>query len=150
MPSWLALLAPLPDDVVAELKPVASADQLANGTAGPIAGWQSLSVHLSTEAGSRNVLVTIDESNTLLSAGDHVMLIREASRDGVTITIYDHESVGGRYADDGSFQGTRWKTSAERVADADDAHETTSVRSAPSDEDVEALNRIVSGLMRRL
>ena len=41
-PPWLSLLAPLPHDVVPQRKPVASAQQLANGTAGPIAGWQSI------------------------------------------------------------------------------------------------------------
>jgi hypothetical protein len=148
-PDWLALLAPLPDDVAVERKPVASAEQLAQGTAGPIAGWQSISVNLWAPEGSRNILVTVDESGTLLSAGDHVLFIRSSERDGIKVTIYDHESVGGRYAADGSFHGTRWQTRTEQVVDADDDGEATSTPSAPSAEDIAALSRIVADVLRR-
>jgi hypothetical protein len=148
-PEWLALLAPLPDNVAVERKPVASAEQIAQGTAGPIAGWQSISVNLWAPEGSRNVLITVDASGTLLSAGDHVLLIRPSERDGIKVTIYDHESVGGRYNDDGSFQGTRWQTRTEQVVDADDDGETTSTPSAPSADDIAALNRIVADVMKR-
>lgn len=150
VPSWLALLAPLPADVVPERKPVASAEQLENGTAGPIAGWQSVTVNLSTPEGSRHILITIDASNTLLSAGDHVLFVREpALRDGITVAIYDHESVGGRYADDGSFHGTRWRMRTEQVVDSDDEGQTTSTPSAPSEDDIASLNRLVADVMRR-
>lgn len=149
--SWLALLAPLPADVVPERKPVATPEQIENGTAGPIAGWQSVMVHLSAPEGSRNVLITVDASGTLLSGGDHVLLIRSGSRNGVTTTIYEHESVGGRFEDDGSFRGTRWQTRTEQLAAAgDDEGETTSVPSAPSEADVAALRRLVADVMARL
>lgn len=150
-PDWLALLAPLPESVTVERKPVASAKQIAHGTAGSIAGWQSISVNLWAPEGSRNVLITVDESGKLLSAGDHVLFIRPSERDGVKITIYDHESVGGRYNDDGSFQGTRWQTRNEQIVDADDDDdgETTSTPSAPSADDIAGLNRIVADVTKR-
>jgi hypothetical protein len=148
-PDWLALLAPLPDDVAVERKPVASAELIAQGSAGPIEGWQSLSVNLWAAEGSRNVLVTLDAGGTVLSAGDHVLFIRPSERDGTKVTIYDHESVGGRYHDDGSFQGTRWQTRTEQVVDADDDGETTSTPSAPSEDDIAALGRIVADVMKR-
>ena len=46
-PSWSSLLSPLPTEATAQRKPVASAAQLEEGTAGPIAGWQSVTVNLS-------------------------------------------------------------------------------------------------------
>lgn len=149
-PDWLTLLAPLPAEVVPERKPVASAEQLEKGTAGPIADWQSVTVNLWVPEGSRNILITIDGSNTLLSAGDHVLFVREpALRDGIMVAIYDHESVGGRYADDGSFHGTRWQMRTEQVVDSDDEGETTSTPSAPSEDDIASLNRLVADVLRR-
>jgi hypothetical protein len=148
-PGWLELLSPLPDHIVPARKPVASAEQLAQGTAGPIAGWQSVSVNLSDDAGSRHVLVTIDETGQVLSAGDHVMLVRTELRGRDTITIYDHHSVGGRFENDGSFRGTRWHTVTEQVNDAEDATEISSQSATPSAEDVAALRRIVDDVMAR-
>jgi hypothetical protein len=148
-PHWLALLVPLPAGVTAELKPVASAEQLANGTAGPIAGWQSLTIHLAAPEGSRHIMVTIDGDGKILSAGDHVMLISRQSRGGKAFNIADHQSVGGRYTDDGSFQGTRWLTHTEQEEGTDGDGTTTSTASTPSDEDIAALNRIVADLLSR-
>jgi hypothetical protein len=149
-PPWLTLLAPLPAEVVPQRKPVASAEQLEKGTAGPIADWQSVTVNLSVPEGSRNVLITVDGSNKLLSAGDHVLFVREpVLRDGMRVAIYDHESVGGRYADDGSFHGTRWQTRTEQVVDSDDDGKTTSTPSTPSEDDIASLNRLVAEVMRR-
>jgi hypothetical protein len=149
MPAWLALLSPLPADAVVERKPVASAEQLAAGTAGPIAGWQSVSMHLSEPSvGLRHLLVTIDENGRMLSAGDHVMLVGEPSASG--IVIYDHLSLGGRYEEDGSFRGTRWTTRMERRVDSDlDEGPAESTPSLPTDDEIEALNRIVSDLLTR-
>ena len=80
-PGWLSLLVPLPLDVKPERKPVASAEQLAQGTAGPIAGWQSVTVNLSGPAyGLRHVQITLDEQGQLLSGGDHVMFVRETTQ----------------------------------------------------------------------
>jgi hypothetical protein len=144
------LLAPLPADVVPERKPVATPEQIENGTAGPIAGWQSVTVYLSAPEGSRNVLITLDASGKLLSGGDHVLFIRAGTRDGAATAIYEHESVGGRFEDDGSFRGTRWHTRTEQLAEAgDDDGETMSVPSVPSEADVGALRRLVADVMRR-
>ena len=148
-PDWLALLAPLPRDVKPERKPVASAEQIANGTAGPIADWVSLSVHLSAPHGSRHVLITLDGDGRLLSAGDHVMIVSQAARLDRPIATYDHESVGGRYAGDGSFHGTRWITRTEQEEGADEMDTTSSTPSTPSAADVAALKALVADVMKR-
>ena len=150
-PGWLTLLAPLPPDVKPVRKPVASAEQIANGTAGPIADWVSLSVNLSAPEGSRNVLITLDGHGKLLSAGDHVMFVSKASRMDRPIAAYEHHSVGGRYAEDGSFHGTRWISHGEQdVDDADDVGRvTSSTPSTPSAEDIAGLNAVVADVMKR-
>ena len=149
MTEWLVLLAPLPAGITPEVKPVASAEQLANGTAGAIAGWRSLTVNLAAPEGSRHVLVTVDAEGKLLSAGDHVMLISRESRGASQLNIYDHHSVGGRYADDGAFHGTRWLSRTEVEVGSDDDGVTTATPSTPSPEDILALNRIVADLLSR-
>src|SRR5262245_23999002 len=107
-PSWLSVLAPIPADAVAQRKPVASAEQIETGTAGPIAGWRTVTGYLSAPVyGLRHVLVTLDESGSLLAAGDSVMFVRETSADGEA-TLTEHESIGGRFEKDGSFRGTHW------------------------------------------
>ena len=105
-PQWLALLGSLPSGVKPETKPVASAEQLANGTAGPIADWVSVSMHLNAPQGSRHVMVTLDGAGKTLSAGDHVMLVNRLARDGKTFNVYEHRSIGGRYGEDGVFRAT--------------------------------------------
>lgn len=150
-PGWLTLLAPLPPDVKPVRKPVASAEQIANGTAGPIAGWTSVSVNLSGPYGSRNVLITLDGDGKLLSAGDHVMIVTRASRLNRPIAAYEHHSVGGRYGEDGSFHGTRWLTHTEQDAEDDDDEGTTtsSTPSTPSPDDVTGLTALVADVMKR-
>ena len=153
MPAWLELLAPLPADVAPSRKPVASAEQLEQGTAGPIAGWQSISVNLcEPEYGLRHVLVTLDENGQLLSGGDHVMFVREtAPHDDCIATVTDHESVGGRFETDGSFRGTYWKTTLESSPDGDDESSVTrsAEKRAPSDDEVAALRRIIADVLKR-
>ena len=149
-PSWLKLLAPLPGDVTVERKAVASAEQIANGTAGPIAGWVSVAVYLSDpEAGLRHVLITLDADGKLLSGGDTILLERREQRGGVMVTIYDQESIGGRFEDDGSFRGTRWRTRTERIGDEDDEGQTTSTPSPPTDDETAALRRLVDDVLKR-
>lgn len=148
-PSWLSLLAPLPQDAVVERKPVASAQQIADGSAAAIAGWESLSVNLSDpHAGSRHVLVTLDASGSLLSGGDYVVLVTPPMEPGAP-AIYHHESIGGRLNDDGSFQGTRWRTRTEQMPDADEAISTSSTPSPPSDEEIAALRRLLTDVLSR-
>ena len=151
MPDWLRLLAPLPDTAIPERSPVASAEQIANGTAGPIAGWESVKVYLSDPSvGLRHVLITLDADGKLLSAGDAILLERQEQRGDVTVTIYDQESIGGRFEDDGSFRGTRWRTRTEKVGDEDEEGQTTSTPSPPTDDETAALRHLVDDVLKRL
>jgi hypothetical protein len=151
-PPWLSLLAPLPHDVVPQRKPVASAQQLANGTAGPIAGWQSITVNLSEPAfGLRHLQITLDEHGRLLAGGDHVMFVRETTADGCEATVTDHESIGGRFEEDGAFGGTHWKTTLEASADDDESSVTRSAEHRPpSAEEIAGLRRIIDDVLDRL
>jgi hypothetical protein len=150
-PAWLELLVPIPEHAVPERKPVASAEQIANGTDGPIAGWTSVTVHLSAPPiGLRHFMVTIDASGKVLSASDHVLIAHEVMRDGVELTISDHHNIGGRYEDDGSFRGTRWHTHMEGPADSDEPSASQSTPSAPTEEEIAALTRLVADVMARV
>ena len=148
-PVWLALFAPLPEDAIVERKPVASPALIASGEADAIAGWDSVSVNLSDPAGMRHVLITLDATDTLLSASDMVMFQRQEQRGRHSVTIYDHETIGGRFEEDGSFRGTRWITHTERVGDDDEQAHTTSLPSPPSASDVAALRAVVEAVLRR-
>jgi hypothetical protein len=149
-PAWLALFAPLPDDAVIERKPVAPPELVASGQADAVAGWHSVTVHLSAAAaGMRHVLITLDANDRLLSAGDMVMFERKEQRDGDTVTIYDQENVGGRYEEDGSFRGTRWVTHTEQIGDDHDNAHATSLPSPPSPADVASLRSLVDAVLRR-
>ena len=151
-PPWLSLLAPLPHGVVPQRKPVASAQQLADGTAGPIAGWQSITVNLSEpDFGLRHVQITLDEQGRLLAGGDHVMFVRETTRDGDEATVTDHESIGGRFEEDGDFRGTHWKATLETSADEDESSVTRSAQHRrPSPEEIAELRRIIDDVLNRL
>ena len=150
-PKWLALLAALPDHAIPERKAVASPELIASGKADAIAGWHSIQLNLSAgDAGLRHIQLTVDGDGRLLSASDHVLFHRIEKRDGVVVNIYDHENIGGRYADDGSFQGTRWVTHTEQDEDhADEEPPITSTPSEPTLEDIRALNVLVAEVLRR-
>lgn len=150
-PAWLALLAALPDDAIPERKPVASPELIASGQADAIAGWDSITVQLSAlEFGLRHLQLTVNADGRLLSAGEHVLLMRKERRGDLIVTICDQDSIGGRYADDGSFHGTRWKTHTEQGdAQADDEPDITSTPSEPSHDDIRALNVLVAEILRR-
>jgi hypothetical protein len=148
IPSWLALFAPLPEGAVIGRQPVASDELIASGKADPIADWDSISVHLSDPAtGLRHVLITLDGNDRLLSASDAVLLQRDEQRGSVVVTIYDQETVGGRFEEDGSFRGTRWITHTEQSGDDDDRAQTTSLPSEPSDQDVASLRALVHAVI---
>ena len=151
-PPWLSLLAPLPHDVVPQRKPVASAQQLAEGTAGPIAGWQSITVNLSEpDFGLRHVQITLDEQGRLLAGGDFVMFVRETTPEGGEATLTDHESIGGRFEEDGDFRGTHWKATLESSADDDESSVTRSAQHRrPSAEEIAELKRIIDDVLNRL
>ena len=149
-PIWLSLLSPIPPDAKPQRKPVASAEQLAKGTAGPIAGWVSVSVNLSEpQYGLRHLLITLDEHGQLLSGSDHVMFVRETTSDDVA-TLTDHESVGGRFEKDGSFLGTHWQMTLE--SDPNDDENSVARKSEkrfPTDDEVAALRRIIADVLSR-
>jgi hypothetical protein len=152
VPSWLALLSPLPADARPQRKPVASAEQLATGTAGPIAGWQSITVYLSQpEHGLRHVQVTLDENGALLSGGDHVMLVLETAPDGDETTLTEHHSIGGRFERDGSFRGTHSKSMLESAPDGseDESRLRSSENRPPTDAEIAALRRLIADVLRR-
>lgn len=149
-PSWLALLAPIPPDAKPQRKPVASAEQLAKGTAGPIAGWVSVSVNLSEpQYGLRHVLITLDENGQLLSGSDHVMFVRETTPDDEA-TLTEHESVGGRFEKDGSFLGTYWKMLLESApGDDENSIARSKENRPPTSDEIDALRRIIADLLSR-
>ncbi len=147
-PAWLALLSPLPEGVSVERKPVASAEQLAQGTAGPIAGWQSVTVNLSEpDYGLRHVQVTLDEHGHLIAGGDYVMFVREATPDGSEATLTEHVSLGGRFEPDGSFLGTHWTMELESSADDDASVTRSAEHRRPTTEEVALLRRIIDEVL---
>ena len=90
------MLVPLPPDVKPERKPDASVEQLEQGTAGPIAGWQSDTVKLSQpDYGLRHVQVTLDEHGQMLSGGDYVMFVRKTTPDGSEAMLTDQKASAG-------------------------------------------------------
>jgi hypothetical protein len=151
-PSWLSLLSPLPADVVPQRKPVASAEQIEKGTAGPIAGWQNVMVNLSEpDYGLRHVQVTLNENGQLLSGSDLVMFVRETTPDGCEALLTDHESIGGRFETDGSFRGTHWTMTLETGADGDDEQAVArrSESRPPAEEEIAALRRVIEDVLAR-
>jgi hypothetical protein len=148
-PSWHELFAPIPDDAVIERQPVASTQQIADGSAEAIAGWDSITVHLSADSGLRHVLLTVDGAGTLLAAGDTVLFNRTERRGDTEVTIYDHENFGGRYELDGSFRGTYWQVRSEQSPGEDEAAVMHSTPLPPTEGQIAALNRLVADVLRR-
>jgi hypothetical protein len=150
VPAWLALFAPVPDDAVIERKPVASRELIASGQVDAIAGWSSITVNLSDIAiGMRHVQITLDADDRLLSASDTVMFERREQRGNTVVIIYDHENVGGRFEEDGSFRGTRWVMRTEQIGDDHEHAHTTSLPSPPSPSDVTSLRALVDAVLTR-
>jgi hypothetical protein len=148
-PAWHALFAPIPADAVIERKPVASPQQIADGSAAAIAGWDSITVYLSAHGGLRHVMVTLDADDRLLSGADAVLFSRTEQRAGVEVTIYDHENIGGRFERDGSFRGTYWQTRTEQVGDDDEGAVSQATPFPPTDAQTAALRRLVADVLRR-
>ena len=149
-PAWLALLAPLPDDVVVERRPVASPQLVAAGKAEAIAGWDSLTVNLSDSAsGLRHVMITLDERGTVISGGDGVLRHRAEQRGSEVWNIYDHQNIGGRFDADGAFHGTCWQTHNEHRGDDDVPASSSSTPSAPTAEEIDKLRALVKWMLQR-
>ncbi len=141
-PAWLALFAPLPQDAPVQRKPVLPAELAQRPESEAVAGWESVTLHLSLPvAGLRHCIVTLDAQGVPISASDGVLY----SEDGLQV----HENVGGRLEADGRFLGTRWRTVMREVPGQDEAEIVESVPFAPSAADAEAIKRLVAELLRR-
>lgn len=150
-PGWLALFAPLPPDAVPERQPVVPPEILATPDGASLAGWQRVVLHLSAgAAGLRMVLVTEDADGRLLSASDHVVHRRELRGDEIArgAVEYRHEQVGGSFAPDGAFRGTRWSTVSTESAEGETL-ETESTPSPPTETDEAGLREVAAELVRR-
>lgn len=144
--AWHVLLAPLPDDAQPELKPVLPPELALRPESAAVAGWRSVRLYLSAgAAGSRHLMVTLDETDTAISAGDWV--VYGTVRAGEVTWI--HDSIGGRLERDGQFLGTRWHSVAVGAADSDDAQTRDRQRSEPSAEDARRLKALAAQLIRR-
>lgn len=141
---WHALLAPLPAGVVVRRKPVAPPEILATPDGASIAGWDQLTVDLSAgAAGLRVVLVVIDAAGQVLSASDTVLY----SADPLPGS-FRQETLGGRFETDGTFRGTRWRTTG--VETDDDTPRLESTPSAPTDAEIAGIKALVADVLRRV
>lgn len=140
VPQWLALLAPLPADSRPVRQPVLSHELKAVNATSEVAGWTSLMLNLSAPGiGLRVVLATFDANGVLLSGSD--LVHRRASG------RLEQQSIGGRFAQDGTFSGTRWHG----VATDPEGQETADwdlKSSEPTVEDGERLRALVEDLKR--
>jgi hypothetical protein len=148
-PSWLSLLSPLPADALPQRRPVASAEQIDTGTAGPIAAWQSVIIDLSAPGeGSRHVLITLDEHGDLLAGSDHVMFVRQTTPDGA-VMLTEHHSIGGRFEADGSFRGTHWISILENRAGEEESATRSAEHRPPTEDEIAALTNLLKEILRR-
>jgi len=155
---WHALLAPLPNDVVVQRKPVAPPEVLSKPEGAAIAGWEQLTIELSAGlAGLRHVLVVLDANGQPISASDHVLYWSEVSRTGQDADTssakafsakFYQESIGGRFETDGTFRGTRWQTVGEDYGDESEP-KMDSTPSEPSAADIAGIKALVAEILRR-
>jgi hypothetical protein len=152
--SWHSLLAPLPAEAVVSRKPVTPPELANDPSMAAIAGWEQLTVELSADRdGLRHLMVTLDATGQPISAGDHVLTIRElTSESGALLNEYVHDSLGGRLETDGTFNGTRWHlvrilAPDEEVGEGDPPAEAQSAK--PTDDEVLAIKALVIEILRR-
>jgi hypothetical protein len=155
---WHALLAPLPEDVIVQRKPVAPPEVLSKPEGAAIAGWEQLTIELSAGiAGLRHVLVVLDATGQPISASDHVLYWSEVSKTDQNANTssgsalqaeFYQESIGGRFETDGTFRGTRWKTVGEDYRDESEPN-MDSTPSEPSAADIAGIKALVAEIMKR-
>jgi hypothetical protein len=145
--TWHKLLAPIPESTVIKSQPVASPELAATTDVSAIAGWQQLTCMMSAGAeGLRHVLVVLDQTGRPISASDHVLRCTPA---GDGLTRYEHESVGGRLEEDGTFNGTYHWTVFVGPDDADEHSDPVESNSRrPTPEETVALKDLVARLTR--
>ena len=110
--------------------------------------------HELAAAGLRIVLVVLDADGVVLSASDAVLV--RTGPDGTpppedcdAPAVMHQESVGGRFESDGSFRGTRWRSTAVDPGGGIEELEWESTPSEPSPSDVAGLRATVAELLRR-
>ena len=151
-PAWNTLLAPLPPDAIPQREPVAPPEVLARPEGAAIAGWDHIVLHLSDPChGLRTIIVVIDETGRVISAGDSTFWRIAADPPSVR-----HESLGGRFEADGTFRGTHWvSVGPDPGIDEDEADppaEPTrleSTRREPTPDEIAALRALVDEMLRR-
>ena len=145
---WHTLLAPLPSDATIKKQPVASPELAATTDVSAIAGWQQLTCEMSAgPAGLRHLLVVLDQTGRPISAGDHVLRCTPVDAD---LTRFEHESVGGRLEEDGTFNGTYHWMVFVRPDDSDEESEPVEANSRrPTSEEVHALKALVAAVIDR-
>jgi hypothetical protein len=149
--SWHSLLAALPDDAAVKSQPVVPPERAGTPEMAAIAGWRQITCHMSGgEAGLRHLLVVLDATGRPISAGDHVMTCQPVEGEP-TLTRFEHESIGGRLEEDGTFNGTHWLMVYVRPDDSDaEDHEPVESHSRPpTPEEVSALKSIVASLLAK-
>ena len=77
------------------------------------------------------------------------MFVRETSPDGLDLLLSDHENIGGRFEDDGSFRGTCWKTRLRGKPESEEAETVSAEPSPPTPEQIAALKLIAADLLHR-
>ena len=118
----------------------------------PIAGWHQVTCEMSAgEAGLRHVMVVLDATGRPISAGDHVLTCRPVEGDS-TLTRFEHESIGGRLEEDGTFNGTHWLMVYVRPSDSDaeEGEPTESYSRRPTAEETTALHALVASVLAKL
>ena len=152
---WHALLAPLPAEAVVSRKPVTPPELANDASTSAIAGWDQLTVELSAgRKGLRHLMVVLDATGRPISAGDHVLTIREVTdaSSGALLNEFVHDSLGGRIEADGTFNGTRWHivrvlAPDEEVGEDDPPSEAQSA--GPTEEEIVAIRTLVADILQR-
>jgi hypothetical protein len=144
---WHALLAPLPAEAAPRRRPVAPPGIAAAPGGEAIAGWTQLSVELSAgPAGLRAILVVLDGSDRVVAASDHVLVSSRAAPGDVAL-MHRHESLGGRFEEDGAFHGTRWSSLLHERTDGT-VDQQRATPSPPSPAEEAALRELVAAVLR--
>lgn len=148
--TWLALLAPIPEDARPRRTPVATPGTPGAAPDSPIAGWTNVVFELSDmPLGTRLFMVTLDASGAPIAASDHIYLRDTGTLDEHTALDarlpMRQESLGGRIEADGSFKGTHW--TVEGIETDDEQPGWTHTPRAPTDAEVQRLLALVATIL---
>lgn len=146
-PAWHALLAPFPDDARPVRQPVAPAALQGRPEVTAIEGWAQVSIDLSCPGGLRHFLIVLDREGRPIAASDGVLESLPPADAGSPGRVR-HESLGGRFEDDGTFRGTHWVSEAPDLGDEQEAP-WESTRSEPTADQAERLRALVAEVLAR-